>query len=113
MGGHAPTSIRLGVAWIRRLPIGFHLKCFTMFREVDRVALDPRGFERFVEDAARRPDERPTLLVLLVTGLLADHHDARSFSALPKTACVAPFQSGHPRQALCCLLVRGERSRSR
>ena len=30
-GRQARTSYVVGVWWIRRLPRGFHLKCFTMF----------------------------------------------------------------------------------
>ena len=45
--------------------------------DVEVLAIDPRRLERAVEQASRRPDERQSLLVLLVAGLLADQHHAR------------------------------------
>src|SRR3954454_12232920 len=42
--------------------------------DVDERAVDPGLDERLVEDPARRADERMTLAVLAVAGLLADEH---------------------------------------
>jgi hypothetical protein len=53
-------------------------------REVDLRARNACRLEGFVQDAAGRPDERPALDVLAVTGLLADQHQARALAALSK-----------------------------
>ena len=51
-------------------------------REVDGAAVDARLLEPSVELPPGRPDERPSLEVLLVAGLLADEDDARPLAAL-------------------------------
>ena len=44
-------------------------------RHVHEVSIDARGDQGFVENVARRSDERLAGAILLVSGLFADEHD--------------------------------------
>jgi len=68
-------------------------------RDVDRVTVDSRGVEGFVQDAPRRADERLAGDVLFVARLLADEDDLGGPAALAETVCVALF---HRSQAWQC-----------
>ena len=51
-------------------------------REVNLVALEPRGLESAIEDATRRPDEGTPAHVLDVARLFADQDDCRTLGPL-------------------------------
>jgi hypothetical protein len=62
--------------------------------DVEMLAVDAGSLERLIEQPSGGTDERQSLLVFLVAGLLADEHHARVRVAAPNTVCVAFAQSG-------------------
>lgn len=54
---------------------GFPFEVFDGVGDVDLAAIDAGVFEALVEEFSSGADERSSLLVFLVTGLFADHHD--------------------------------------
>ncbi len=53
------------------------LEMFDGVGDVEAFAVDLGGGQRFVQEIARRPDERSTATVFLVAWLLADQHHGR------------------------------------
>jgi hypothetical protein len=51
-------------------------------RDVDLFTWNPSGFERPVEEAARRSDKRVAFQVFTVARLLADYYECRVLGAL-------------------------------
>ena len=81
-GRHAPISLQFGFWWIRRFPRGLPLEVLDHVRHVGRLAVDARLQERLVQEPAGRADERASLEILSVAGLLADEHHRRPARAL-------------------------------
>ena len=64
-----------GFWWMRRLPRSSKRKCLTALVMYTDGRVDAGVVDRLAQQAAGRPDERQTLLVLDVAGLLADEDD--------------------------------------
>src|SRR5438874_4254632 len=79
-GDLAPIRLFVQAPLPRRAP----LEVLHRVRDVDRVTVDSRGVEGFVQDAPRRPDERLAGDVLFVARLLADEDDLGGPAALAK-----------------------------
>ena len=60
------------------------LEVFHGVGEIDVATVDARIAERSIEKRAGGPDKRQASQVLLVTGLLTDHNNARGWRALAK-----------------------------
>src|SRR5262249_23787511 len=114
-----PVRLLVDAAFPARLP----LEVLDGVRDVGRRAVDTGGFERVVEHPPGRPDERPSCLVLLVTGLLADEHrrgvrgalaEDRLRPDLPQVAALAPggcLAQGGQREPCWQEVGRGARCR--
>lgn len=74
-GEQARTSPAFGFWWMRFLPRGSHLKCFHRVGHVRAPPIDPGRLQRGVQQPPGRADERRAGNILLVAGLLADHHE--------------------------------------
>ena len=57
-GRHAAISAPFGLAWMRRLPRGSHLKCFTTLVRYTRARSIPASVERAIEQLSGGTDER-------------------------------------------------------
>src|SRR5207244_6109867 len=95
-----PDLLRVRLLVDAALSLRRVLEMLDRIRDVDELAIDPRFFKRAVEQPPRRPDERPALKILLVTGLLADEHqfgfrfalaEDRLRRVLPQAASPAVF----------------------
>ena len=77
-GLHAFISLTRGFLWIRRLPRGSQLKCFTALVRYSRIRVEAGLGERAIEHRAGRTDEGLPRAIFHVTGLLADQDDVRA-----------------------------------
>ena len=84
--GPVRALVQTPLATRRRTP----LEVLDDVRDEDRLAIDPGGLERLVEDPAGRTDERRALDVLVVARLLPDHHPASRHRALPEDGLRRP-----------------------
>src|SRR5580765_1049690 len=81
--GFEPRPARVELRCARRLvdpalAALLELEVLDRVGDVDLFALQPGFGQRPVEHLARRPDERRSLKIFLIAGLLADEHDPRA-----------------------------------
>ena len=90
-GRQAAISAPFGLAWMRRLPRGSHLKCFTTLVRYTRARSMPGLGQRAIEQLPGRTDERVAGDVFGIAGLFTDHHHRRSGGSLTEHGLRRPL----------------------